>query len=155
MKKSQKFIIDFLSLLFIISCSKQNSNGEKMNKVEIIGIYPIEADEPVHLIEIIIKESEGVFDIGEFTQEILNEPQANWQVPYMEYILDSEGDKILADDFEANSKPELWIGNMRIVFFFHYLDFTKPLKSPFGNIILPKETKLPQRLKIIHYDSPD
>ena len=39
--------------------------------IEIIGVYPVEADEPCHLIEIMINRSEGdEVDLGQFTQEI-------------------------------------------------------------------------------------
>lgn len=73
----------------------------------------------------------------------------------MEHILNADGTMILADDLDASRKPELWKGNVRMAFFFHYLDITRPLRTPFGEIPLPKESKLPKRLKIIKYESPD
>jgi len=143
-------------ITIIINCEKQYQNdGRNMAIAKIIGIYPITADEPVHLVELMITDSIGIFDIGEFTQEIINEPKENWQAPYMEYILNNEGDSILADDLEAPHRPELWKGNFRIVFFFHYLDINRHLKSPFGDLKLPNESKLPKRLNIIEYDPPD
>jgi hypothetical protein len=117
--------------------------------IEIIGVYPIKAREPVHLIEIQVKNSEGVFDVGRFTQEMPNTPQSDWQVPYDESILDAAGEKVVADGFLATRNQELWAGNVRMAFFFHYLDLSRPLKTPFGDLALPHETKQPRRLSAI------
>lgn len=122
--------------------------------VEIIGLHPVKANEPVHLLEIMVKNSEGIFGIIKFTQEIPTEPKDNWQVPYDEKILNTEGDEIVADGFDAENKPELWKGDVRLAFFFHYLDLSKPLKTPFGDIVLPKESKRPNRLSIMEYEEP-
>jgi hypothetical protein len=122
--------------------------------VNIIGIYRIKAREPVHLVEIEIQNCQGMFDLLTITQEDSSQPQSNWQVPYMEHILNTEGTKILADDLDASGKSELWKGDVRIVFFFHYLNTAKPLRTPFGEVPLPKESKLPKRLRIIKYESP-
>ena len=123
--------------------------------INIIGIYRIKAREPVHLIDLEIQNCQGVFDLSTITQEVPLQPQYNWQVPYMEHILNADGTMILADDLDASRKPELWKGDVRMAFFFHYLDITRPLRTPFGEIPLPKESKLPKRLKIIKYESPD
>ena len=125
-----------------------------MSNIIVIGIYPIEAYEPVHLIEMIIKNPPHIPDINEFTQEIPGEPRENWPVPYTEYILDSTGTHIISEDFIENTKPELWAGDVRLVFFFHFLDLTKPMITPFGVVDLPQESSLPDRLNIIDYDPP-
>jgi hypothetical protein len=125
-----------------------------MPQIEIIGVYPIEADEPVHLIELRVRGAGRVFDIGEFTQEDSERPRDNWQVPYDEQILSASGDEVLADGYRASKRPELWRGDMRLAFFFHYLDFEQPLRTPFGEVSLPTETELPQRLAMIEYEQP-
>lgn len=123
--------------------------------VEVIGIYPIELNKPVHLIEILIKNSEGVFDLTEITQAVPNQPKLNWQVPWEEKILDGAGERVIADCFAANEKPELWVGNVRMVFFFHNVDFSRPLITPFGRVTLPSESPMPNRLSEIAYGTPD
>ncbi len=122
-----------------------------MPQIEFIGVYSIEADEPVHLIELRVRGSQDIFEIGDFTQEIPDQPRENWQVPYLEQILNPSGDEVLADDYEASKHPELWRGDMRLAFFFHYLDFERPLRTPFGEVKLPAESELPQRLSMIEY----
>jgi hypothetical protein len=117
-------------------------------------VYPVEAEEPVHLIEVWVRGADGVFDIGGVTQKIPDKPQPNWQVPYSEYVLSPLGDEVLTEEFGAADKPGLWKGDMRMTFFFHYLDPEQPLLTPFGPVELPPESELPDRLSIIRYEPP-
>ncbi len=125
-----------------------------MPKIEPIGVYPVEAREPVHLVEVWVRAAERVFDIGGITQDLPDQPKSNWQVPYSEYVLNGAGDETLTEEFGAADKPELWKGDMRMAFFFHYLDFERPLLTPFGPVQLPRATELPERLSIIRYEPP-
>ena len=43
---------------------------------------------------------------------------------------------------------------IRYVFFFHYLDFKKPLMTLAGSLSVPKPTKQPAHLNEIEYESP-
>jgi hypothetical protein len=104
--------------------------------VKIIGVHPIEADEPVHLIEILFEGDTDAFDIGEVTQEVTGQPKSNWQAPYHERVLEKSANKI------------------RLAFFFHYLDFKKPLLTPAGSLPLPRPTKQPTHLLHIAYEAP-
>lgn len=125
-----------------------------MPRIKAIGVYPVEADEPVHLIELSVFGAQGVFNVGAITQETSGQPCANWQCPYMEQILSASGEDVLADDYEASKRPELWKGDMRLAFFFHYLDFERPLLTPFGEVQLPTATELPERLSMMEYEQP-
>ncbi|MCX8154978.1 MAG: hypothetical protein N3J91_00780 [Verrucomicrobiae bacterium] len=125
-----------------------------MPKIEIIGVYPIDAEQPVHLVELWVRGAQGKFKIGDITQEVPGEPPDNWQCPYLEKLLSPSGDKVVADDFELMKRPDLWSGDMRLAFFFHYLDLELPLKTPFGEVQLPAETELPDRLAMIEYEEP-
>ena len=75
-----------------------------MPQIKIIGIYPIETDEPVHLIEVSVLGAQGIFKVGDITQEVPDQSSDNWQSPYMEQILSASGDEILADDYEASDR---------------------------------------------------
>ena len=125
-----------------------------MPQIKVIGVYPIETDEPVHLIEVSVLGAQGIFKVGDITQEIADQPRDNWQAPYMEQILSASGDEVLAVDYEASKQPELWRGDMRLAFFFHYLDFERPLQTPFGEVQLPAESELPERLAMMEYEQP-
>ena len=122
--------------------------------IEIIGIYPVEAPEPVHLIELWVRGAQGVFNVGDFTQELPTQPWENWQTAYDEQILDAAGSRILTASFEAEQKPELWHGDIRMLFFFHYLESQRPLRTPFGEVQLPPASALPARLSMIRYEPP-
>lgn len=105
-------------------------------QVKIIGIHPVAADERVHLIELLIEGDVGDFDIGEVTQEVADQPKSNWQSPYDERVLE-----------ESTQRA-------RCAFFFHYLDFNKPLLTPAASLPLSKPTKAPARLRDIEYEWP-
>ncbi len=100
---------------------------------KILGVHPIDADEPCHLIEAQLSNSDD-FDWGAVTQEIASQPRSDWQSPWDERPI---------DDTET-----------RWVFFFHYLDPKKPLITPGGNVTLPKPTPIPTHLASIEYESP-
>jgi hypothetical protein len=101
--------------------------------ISIRGVHPVEAAEPCHLIEAELTGDEE-FDWGEVTQEDAAQPRVNWQVPFDEQPLDEQ--------------------ESRWVFFFHYLDLSKPLLTPLGAIPLPPPTPRPAHLKDIEYQEP-
>jgi hypothetical protein len=105
-----------------------------MEKVKVLGVYPVVAQEPVHLIELELVDA-GPFDFAHVTQRVLNQSEKNWQVAY--------------DERELAFKD-----NRRFAFFFHYLDFDLPLETPFGPVNLPQPSSLPEHLKGITYDAP-
>lgn len=123
-------------------------------KVEIVGEYPIDAPEPCHLIEIIVRGSKAPFDIGGFTQPVPGQPESNWQVPWDECVLDSTGETIVADYEGIDENPALLVGDVRMAFFFHYLNLSVGLITPFGTVSLPAASPLPSRLKIMKYEEP-
>ena len=104
--------------------------------LRVIGVHPIPADEPVHLLEIEINGDAVPFDFGKITQEIADQPRQNWQAPFDEREVSREG------------------GSIRVAFFFHYLDLRKPLFTPFGTVPLPAESTIPKHLSAIEYEQP-
>jgi hypothetical protein len=104
--------------------------------IYIVGVHPVEADEPVHLIEIALAGSVGNFSFGAVTQESPGQPESNWQVAYDEQELSQSGNE------------------SRYVFFFHYLDFTRPLLTSMGPVPIPKPTPRPEHLHHIEYFQP-
>lgn len=126
-----------------------------MTAIEIIGVHPIEAPEPCHLVEVVVRNCKGPFDLGQVTQEAPGRPPEDWQVPWDEKILDASGERVVADGGEAWDSRELWIGDIRVAFFFHYLDAGKPLLCPLGPLQVPTPRPLPDRLRVIQYRAPD
>ncbi len=106
------------------------------NSARVIGIHPITADEPVHLVELEIVVNTEDFNFGEITQELQDQPRSNWQTVYDLRELEGES------------------GRTRFVFFFHYLDTTRSLLSPVGPLDLPPESPVPEYLQGFEYEQP-
>lgn len=106
------------------------------NQATIIGVYEIEADEPVHLVELELTGDIDEFDFADVKQMIADQPHANWQTAY--------------DEREIESPTS----NRRFAFFFHYLDLNTPLITSFGEIGVPEPTPMPERLGDIEYEVP-
>lgn len=106
-------------------------------KLTVVGVHPVKsADEPCHLVELLVEGADDELDFGKVTQEVKGQPRDNWQVPYDEQTL-KEGD-----------------GKCRYAFFFHYLDLKNPLQTPLGPVKLPTPTDTPKHLKKINYEAP-
>ena len=119
--------------------------------IEIVGVYPIPGtEEPVVLIELWVKEFHGKCDFGAFGQEIPELEPADEQVAYDEHLLTDDGTsgrRILFDPYEVSD-------HARFAFFLHYLDASRPIKTPFGPVSLPPPTRRPERLAFIRYCQP-
>ena len=117
-------------------------------------MYPVHAGEPCHLAELIVRSCDGPFDVTTVTQRDQDKPRANWQVPYAEMILDPSGRRVEWDLWEGPGDEALWRGDVRMTFFFHYVDTELPLVTPFGDIRVPTPTERPVRLDEIEYEEP-
>ncbi len=124
------------------------------SQIEIVGVYPIRVDNTVHLIELILHNLNGPIDMADITQEKPGWSRDYWQVPYEERILDSSGNTIVANPWFDN-RLDIWIGDIRMAFFFHDLDLSHPLLTPFGPVMLPEPSILPLRLKNMTYEPVD
>ena len=58
--------------------------------MKVIGLYPVDAPEPCHLIEVLLGSENHDFDWSKVTQEFEYQPSDNWQVAYNERIINSE-----------------------------------------------------------------
>lgn len=123
------------------------------DKVKVIGIYKIQENDDVHLIELEINEKPSIIDVGKFTQETPNVQREDWQVAYDEHYLTSAGDKVIGDYLRL---PENDKSPTRLTFFLYFINFELPLLSQFGEIELMCATLLPERLKnIITFEDAD
>jgi hypothetical protein len=91
-----------------------------------------------------VQEPLNSFDFGKITQEADGLDPSNWQVAYNEEFLDDTGCIVLKEkDIRSDNQPAF-----RTVFFFHHLNFTKPLKTSLGDVSLPPlQPEFPERLK--------
>jgi hypothetical protein len=116
------------------------------------GVYEVNGAQNVHLIEITIDHPPEKVDVGKITQEIQGEDKESWQSPWDEKYLNEEGDEVIGEFFDVPKGTD----TTRLAFFFHHLNLNTPLLTPYGQLDLPKPTKMPDRLvDIIEYESPD
>src|SRR5207249_11537997 len=64
--------------------------------VEIIGVYPVQADEPCHAIELWVRGVTRPFSFGDFKQTAPGKPEMMYQSAWLEHILSADGTKVLA-----------------------------------------------------------
>lgn len=120
--------------------------------MELIGIYSVDDNSDVHLIEVQFNDTPNNIDVGQITQEIKGQSPENWQSPWDEKYLNEQGDEIIGDYTDI---PQDRL-KTRLLFFFHYLDFTKPLLTQHGKLDLTNPTSLPERLRgKVKYEQPD
>ena len=105
--------------------------------VEILGVHPIVAHQPVHLMHITMTHSFEDVDWCMFTQVNPELDESSWQVAYDETLLESLPD-----------------GRSRVAFFFHYLDFARPFMTPAGPLPLPAPLPVPSELSHLVYEDP-
>ena len=120
--------------------------------MELIGIYTVDNSPNVHLVEVTFDSPPDKVDVGQITQEVTGQPRDNWQSPWDEKYLDDKGENIIGDYFDIPKGGE----KTRLVFFFHDIDFSRPLLTQQGQLVLKKPILLPDRLKDkLVYESPD
>ena len=121
--------------------------------LEVLGIYTVdEATEPCFLIECVVFDFDGNLDLTDVTQAVESLPEENWQVPWDEYLLAEDG---LSGDRGPLSGQSSVSGKQRLAFFFHYLNPSQQLLTPFGKTSLPLPSERPRRLEFMNYESPD
>jgi hypothetical protein len=69
-------------------------------------------------------------------------------------VLTPDGDRVAVDLWVGEDDPEMWVRDVRLVFFMHHLDPRVPLTTPFGEVPLPSPTRCPARLRDIEYEAP-
>ena len=113
--------------------------------IQIVGVYPVDIDDPAHLVEVLVSDPFDEVDWDSFTQ---NEEDIVADVDAA-----SDGDTE-AGPHDPQLIEQLADGTTRAVFFFHGLDVARPLFSPFGSLQLPSPTNRPARLAAITYGPP-
>lgn len=114
--------------------------------VKLIGLYIVEENLDVTLVELLIDKKANEINLNEFTQEMENETRLNWQAPFDEKYLDISGKTIIGD---CVNSPQTSSDITRLTFFIYFLDTAKPLLTPFGKMQLIQRKEAPLRIKNI------
>src|SRR5262245_56712474 len=124
--------------------------GTVMRSVRVVGVHPIEADQPCHLIELAVCDPDRDFNVDDLTQVDENVTKGLWQAAYDERFLDAESLQLLP--LGGLERPDR--NEYRLAFFFHYLDLGKPLESSFGPLSLPQPSPRPEHLAFMIWGPP-
>ena len=133
-----------------------------MRNAQVIGVYPVEADQPCHLIELTICDPDREFNVDHLTQVDENVEKGLWQAAYDERYLDPQSLEPLPQrpgPEGINFPPGVSLEpagrkEYRLAFFFHYLDLAKPLESSFGPLPLPQPSSQPEHLAFMCWGPP-
>src|SRR5260370_18727664 len=125
-----------------------------MRNAKVVGVHPVEADQPCHLIELTVCDPDREFNVNDLTQVDENIERGLWQAAYDERYLDARSFQPLPQRPDHTGftfppgvrlePPDL--KEYRLAFFFHYLDLAKPLESSFGPLALPQPPSPPEHL---------
>lgn len=108
--------------------------------------------ECVVLIEVLVRNRDDRFDAGDFAQPRDGVPRSDWQVAWAEAYLSPSGESLAVERWSP--PPES--GDLRVAFFLHYWDPTRPLLTTYGDIICPPPQAMPERLaRLVPYEPVD
>ena len=108
--------------------------------------------ESIVLIESLVHNQDARFDVGDFVQPREDVPRENWQVAWAEAYLSSDGESLAVNRWSP--APES--GDLRVAFFLHHWDPTRPLLSTYGAIECPPPQAMPERLeRLVPYEPVD
>lgn len=122
------------------------------SQIRLIGVYPVAEAENTYLIELWICVPPLQVDLSRFYQQDPRQKETDWQVPYDERYLNSEGTEVLGDFFSRDPIPG---DETRLAFFLYTENRNLPLNTPWGEISLIETKPLPKRLQILVFLSMD
>ena len=122
--------------------------------LDVLGVHPVDGRSDVHMLEVLVRQPAGSFDVSEFVQQDPTQPRSNWQSLWDEHYLSDDGEQVLPTRWPAapGSTSEM----TRLAFFMFFLAFDRPLLTPYGPVVLPAPTPMPDRLRrLIEFQEPD
>ncbi len=117
------------------------------SKVQVVGVYQVPGNSEVHLIEVFVQAKASEVEIGGFTQEDPNRPQDSWQVAYDEHYLNEAGTEVVGTFM--SDLTQIQQESTRLAFYLYFIDFSRPIRTPYGEVMLPSVTDLPERLRSV------
>ena len=104
------------------------------------------------LLEVLVRERDRRFKVGDFSQPREGVSRDNWQVAWAEAYLSEDGDRLLVERWADAPK----VDTFRVAFFIHYWNPATPLRTSYGDIRCPAVKKMPERLQqLVPYEPVD
>jgi hypothetical protein len=104
------------------------------------------------LVEALVKNRDGRFNVSDFTQPIDGSPREDWQAAWAEAYLDPDGESLMVERLTEPPTTEIF----RVAFFLHYWQPLTPLNSSYGQLNCPAVEDMPDRLtRLVPYEPVD
>lgn len=116
--------------------------------IRLIGVYPVAEAENVYLVELWISAPPRQVDLSRFYQQGPRQKETDWQVPYDERYLNTDGTEVLGDFFSRDTIPG---EETRLAFCLYTEDPGLPLNTPWGDISLAETKPMPERLQNLEF----
>ena len=105
------------------------------------------------LVEVLVSNADADFDVGEFTQEDPKQPRDNWQAPWAEAFLSTDGERLLVERGESLPSDQ---DSFRVAFYMHYWKPGEPLVTSYGRLSTSSLSPMPERLtRLVPYELVD
>lgn len=106
----------------------------------------------VILVEAIVRDRDDRFDVSQFTQPQDGISEGYWQCAWAEAYLTDDGKRLLVERWADPPKE----GDLRLAFFLHSWQPSRPLRTSYGDVACPAVKKMPDRLaRIVPYEPVD
>jgi hypothetical protein len=104
------------------------------------------------LIEVLVRDRDKRFNVGDFTQPLDGVPRDSWQTAWAEAYLTQDGEKLLTERWGDAPKDD----SFRVAFFIHCWNPAAPLRTSYGELRCPAIKEMPERLrKLVPYEPVD
>ena len=104
------------------------------------------------LVEVLVRNRDKRFNLGDFSQPQHGVPRDNWQVAWAEAYLSEDGEELLVERWGDAPKADAF----RVAFFIHCWNPNAQLLTSYGELRCPEVKKMPERLqKLVPYELVD
>ena len=104
------------------------------------------------LIEVVVRNPDKRFNVGDFSQPQHGVPRDNWQVAWAEAYLSEDGERLLVERWGDAPKAD----SFRVAFFIHCWNPAASLLTSYGEVRCPVVSKMHKRLqKLVPYEPVD
>jgi hypothetical protein len=101
------------------------------------------------LVEVLVRDRDQRFGVGDFCQPQEGVPRSSWQVAWAEAFLSEDGERLIVERW--SNAPEA--GSFRVAFFIHLWKSSAPLMTSYGDLHCPEVKMMPERLqKLVPYE---
>jgi hypothetical protein len=114
------------------------------DRINVIGVYHVPEYKGISMVEVIVDAHYTDFDPDGFMKPEPQTDPATWERADDIRYLNPDGTLMIGDRFQH---PVQNYPQTRMIMFFHDLDITMPLVTPYGLLPLPKRRPVPERLR--------